>query len=193
MSLHNKRNLFQIWKNNEEILPFAAWLDSWSRDRYTIVEEIKIRRYPYGIARGYPTVNGEPSNIYDCYPDWKSDRIIPLSGVYRWEHVNVKLVNGIYIKDRLLKKKVRLSKMTQLYDESTVIQFGKYKGSTIKQIVEMDTSYFRWLVFNVSSVVINPDCMTYMLESKEINDPGLYGYSRRNYKIFLERQSNRKK
>jgi len=183
------QNLFQIWKYNGEVLPFAAWLNTWNKDRYTIVEEIKIEHWPYGIARGYPTVNGIPSDIYECYPEWKSDRVIPNAGVYRWEHVNVKLVNGIYVKDKMMKKKVRVSKKTQLYHESTIVEFGKYKGFTIEQIFDKDFSYFRWLIFNVNMIVVEPDCMTKLLEAKGLQDQELFGYNRRNYKIFSESQT----
>ncbi|MCK9265348.1 hypothetical protein M0P98_00430 [bacterium] len=167
-------------------MPLAAWLDSWNENRYTIVEEIKIRRWPYGVARGYPTINGTPSDIYTYYPEWNSERIIHNAGVYRWKHVNVKLVNGTYVKDKMMKKKVRVSKKTKIYYESTIIQFGKYKGSTIQQIFDKDFSYFRWLIFNVNIIVIEPDCMAKLLERKGLQDQELFGYNRRNYKIFSE-------
>jgi len=50
----NKGNLFELWKENNESLPFKAILDSWSEaaGNYVLVEKIEIKKWPYGVAYG---------------------------------------------------------------------------------------------------------------------------------------------
>lgn len=170
MTWHNKKNLFQIWKDNAQELPFAAWIDSWSRERYTIVEEIKMRKGPYGIARGYPTVNGLPSDIYDKYPEWKHDRIIPNSGVYRWEQVPVKLVNGIYVKDEGQSAGTKVAGNAKLYTEETIFDFGKYQGKTVAQVMAENKSYIKWIVLNVDTVVFEEQCLAAAFKNNDQED-----------------------
>jgi hypothetical protein len=170
MTWHNKKNLFQIWKDNAQELPFAAWIDSWSKERYTIVEEIKVQKWPYGIARGYPTVNGVPSEIYDNYPDWKRDRIIPNSGVYRWEQVPVKLVNGIYVKDNDQFSGIKVAGNAKLYSGESIFNFGKYKGKTVAQVMVENKSYIKWLVLSVNTVVFEEQCLVVAFENNNQED-----------------------
>ena len=78
------KNIFEIWKDNGEKLPFAVRRDNWSSEYASIVEEIEIRKWPYGIARGYATRNGKRSNHYSYSAEWRKDRQIPCAGCYQW-------------------------------------------------------------------------------------------------------------
>lgn len=78
------KNIFEIWKENGEKLPFSVRRDNWSTEYATVVEEIEIRKWPYGIARGYPTRNGEKSNHYYYSSEWRKNRQIPCAGNYQW-------------------------------------------------------------------------------------------------------------
>ena len=42
----DKQNLFQLWKDNNEQLPFKAILDSWSEAAgyYALVEQIEVKK-----------------------------------------------------------------------------------------------------------------------------------------------------
>jgi hypothetical protein len=58
------KNIFEIWKDNEEKVPFTVRRQNWSDQYYTIVTKIEITKWPYGNAYGYPTINGNYSNHY---------------------------------------------------------------------------------------------------------------------------------
>jgi hypothetical protein len=81
------QNIFQIWRELGEIAPFAVRRDNWSHQYYTVVENVEIKNWPYGIARGYATRNGYPSNHYDYDKKWRANREIPCAGCYQWTHV----------------------------------------------------------------------------------------------------------
>lgn len=72
-----EKNLFQLWKENNEQLPFKAILNSWSEEagHYALIEKIEIKKWPYGTAYGQYFFHGNPGKI------GKIDN----AGCYRWE------------------------------------------------------------------------------------------------------------
>ena len=78
------KNIFEIWDENGRKLPFAVRRDNWTEQYYTVVEEVEIKKWPYGIARGYPTINGHRTNHYNYSSSWRKDRQIPSAGSYQW-------------------------------------------------------------------------------------------------------------
>lgn len=80
-------NIFEIWKELGEKVPFAVRRDNWTDEFYTIIESVEIKKWPYGTAKGYPTVNGYPSNHYDYHKKWRENREIPSAGCYQWTYV----------------------------------------------------------------------------------------------------------
>lgn len=74
-----KKNLFEIWKENHQRLPFRAILDSWAEEleNYVIVEKIQIDKWPYGKAYGQYFFHG------------KRDRNgqIDNAGTFRWRRL----------------------------------------------------------------------------------------------------------
>lgn len=78
------KNIFEIWKDNGERTPFAVRRWNWTSEYYTIVIGVIVKKWPYGDAYGYPTVNGTYSNHYEYDTRWKNGRIIPCCGCYQW-------------------------------------------------------------------------------------------------------------
>jgi hypothetical protein len=72
-----RNNLFELWKQNNEQLPFKATLDSWSEEagHYVLIEKIEIKKWPYGTAYGQYFFYGKAGRI------GKIDN----SGTYRWK------------------------------------------------------------------------------------------------------------
>ena len=79
-----EKNIFQIWKENGEKIPFAVRRRNWSNRYYTVVMAINIKKWPYGDAFGYSTKNGVYSNHYEYDNAWKKNGIIPCAGCYQW-------------------------------------------------------------------------------------------------------------
>jgi hypothetical protein len=74
--MNDGKNIFQIWKDGGEKLPFRVRLDSWSeyRGHYALIEKIEIRKWPYGNAFGQYFFNGVPGRTGQ----------IDNAGTYRW-------------------------------------------------------------------------------------------------------------
>lgn len=72
----NAHNLFQLWRENGERLPFRAALDSWSEQKghYVLVEKIEVKIWPYGSAFGTYFFADKPG---------RTDKI-DNAGTYRW-------------------------------------------------------------------------------------------------------------
>ena len=78
------KNIFEIWDENGRKLPFAVRRDNWGPEYCAVVEEIEIKKWPYGIARGYSTRNGYRNNHFSYDSKWRKDRQIPNAGSYQW-------------------------------------------------------------------------------------------------------------
>ena len=71
-----KKNLFELWREGGEKLPFKVILDSWNETKhYAVVERVEIKDWPYGNAFGQYFFNGKPGE--------KS--AIRNAGTYRWK------------------------------------------------------------------------------------------------------------
>lgn len=80
MRLHSEpdtdwKNIFLLWRENGEILPFKVAKRSWSAEagHYLIVERVEIKKWPYGDAwgqyhwRAVPGAHGEKVNQPGTY------------------------------------------------------------------------------------------------------------------------------
>lgn len=84
------KNIFQIWKENEEKVPFAVRRWNWYENYYAVIERVEITKFPYGKAYGFAVANGKYSNHYDS--KWNKKYPISCSGCYQWKLVkNVEL------------------------------------------------------------------------------------------------------
>ncbi len=88
----DQKNIFEIWKDNGKRLPFAVRRVNWTNQYYTIVTGIKIKKWPYGDAYGYPTVMGVYSDHYEYEREWRENQIIPCCGCYQWHYVKNPLI-----------------------------------------------------------------------------------------------------
>lgn len=79
-----EKNIFEIWKENGEKTPFAVRRRNWANQYYTIVTGVVIKKWPYGDAYGYATINGTFSNHYEYDKRWRESGIIPCCGCYQW-------------------------------------------------------------------------------------------------------------
>ena len=71
------QNVFQLWKRNEEALPFKVIRWTWNPETVFLVERVEISNWPYGKARGYfirHGVRGAPQQL-------------PNAGSYQWKFV----------------------------------------------------------------------------------------------------------
>ena len=86
MRFHTKpctdwKNIFQLWKENGEQVPFAVAKGTWSAEagHYLIVEKIEIKKWPFGSAWGHYHWNGLPPG-----PREK----VKAAGTYNWKRVD---------------------------------------------------------------------------------------------------------
>lgn len=148
------KNIFQIWSEIGKRIPFAVRRDNWSNEYYTIVEKIELRRYPYGYAYGYPTINGEYSDHYDYDIDWKNKRVIPCAGCYQWSFVSDANLPNTKNEKATDNKGKNIKKPTELHRKS-IIKFGKYRGNPLENVFKENLSYIFWCIRNVASFYIS--------------------------------------
>jgi hypothetical protein len=72
------KNVFQLWKENGEKLPFKVIRWTWSSDSAFLVERIAIRKWPYGMAWGRFIRNG--------LTDTEAEEL-SCAGSYQWKIV----------------------------------------------------------------------------------------------------------
>jgi len=75
MNIHNKKNIFELWRESGQKLPFNAILDSWDDTKhYAVIEKIEPKG-SYGIALGQYFFHGKPGRR----------GVISNAGTYRWK------------------------------------------------------------------------------------------------------------
>lgn len=154
-------NIFNIYLNIGRKLPFVVKRlrncdpnSEWARSnmgRTFLVERVQLRNYNglYGHAFGKCFQDGEEDNTYmELYHrsdetgdgNLKPDEI-PCAGCGGWILIDVP---GVDSKDFYEKKK-----------SSDILEFGKYKGLTIKEIAKKDAKYIFWLINNKEDLNID--------------------------------------
>ena len=85
MRLHTEpetdwKNIFQLWKENGEKLPFKVAKSTWSAEagHYLVVEKIEIKKWPYGSAWGRYHWNSAPGAP-------GAPEKIKAAGTYNWK------------------------------------------------------------------------------------------------------------
>jgi len=71
------KNIFEIWKENGEKLPFKARKISWCDKHHVLVEKIEIKKWPYGKVHGQYFFYGKPGE----------KGAISSAGTYSWKLV----------------------------------------------------------------------------------------------------------
>jgi hypothetical protein len=151
------KNIFQLWKDNAERLPFAVRRDNWAAEFLTVVESVEITRWPYGIATGYAALNGIPNDHYEYDGAWRAGRVIPCAGSYQWTMVAGKLVDGRWVEEGEWKPPVVLDRKASLLRAGDALPFGKqHRGKLIEAVIGEHPDYVSWMLTNVNSIVIDP-------------------------------------
>ncbi len=155
------RNIFQIWDDIGRILPFAVTRNNNTLYDYIVVERVDIKMWPYGIAYGYPSKDGKPSDYFKkFYKDWKKGDAIPSPGVYQWHLVETSELHTAKEIERSLDTRIKEKiKKSIIYELDTILAFGKFKGKTINEISNQNPEYIIWLINNVDDFIINPEIL----------------------------------
>lgn len=84
------KNIFELWKENKEKIPFNVRRTNWTMPNVFIkVEKIEIKKFPYGTAYGKSMEINEKGeeqisqNQYHC-----KHGIIGCAGCYQWKFFN---------------------------------------------------------------------------------------------------------
>lgn len=92
-------NVFQIWKEHGELVPFAVRRHSWNPLSFFIVTSVEIKNFPYGNASGYfisyknakPTEDGYFEIDLTEIEKKESLQGLSCAGCYQWEYVPLRL------------------------------------------------------------------------------------------------------
>ncbi len=58
-----RKNIFQLWRENGEVLPFNVVLNSWDpTKRYAEITAVDIKKWPYGNAMGQYFIGDQPGH-----------------------------------------------------------------------------------------------------------------------------------
>ncbi len=141
-------SLITIWYNIGRALPFRAQrfpdgrVSDWYRNQFVEVHSVKPsgKGGKYGTAYGYYYRNGERADAYDdpesswCKIDDTDPREIPCGACGSWVLLDI-LGEPI-------------TKGTKVYGLNDVLEFGKYKGKTLLEVIHSDFGWVKWAVNN---------------------------------------------
>ncbi|QRI48307.1 hypothetical protein JQC76_09335 [Elizabethkingia anophelis] len=148
-------NIFQIWKEIGERVPFMVKKGYWSDYSNVLITRIDIKKYPYGDAYGISCNNGNLTG--------ESEKLNS-PGVYDWKLIsdNFPTVNeNITIND------IDQSKNIFAYQTNTVVNFGKYSNENIHNIFNKDPKYIEWLIVNKKEFSLSVECIKYLKNHKK--------------------------
>ena len=160
---HN--NIMELYYNIGRALPFTAQrfpdgrVSDWYRSQYVqVVKVMPHGKYgKYGKAFGFYYRNGERADSSDieglcwCKKDDQEPQEIPNSGCGSWMLLDIQ---GEPSTDN--------PKVLGLDD---VIDFGKYKGVTIREVIEKDWHYIEWAVLQSQRLYVDVEAVVNYHES----------------------------
>lgn len=150
------KNIFQIWEENNRVVPFCVSKGSWSDERiYVVVQEVIPNEKGYGVAYGIPVTEGIINTYFDYNRMWKTQKKIPNAGVYNWIGRPNKSLNIIGLDESRFQE----IEGKEIYGLQDKIPFGKLKGKTIKEIIELSSSYLDWALKNVQGFRLTDDVL----------------------------------
>ena len=161
-------NIFELWRNNGELLPFGARRDSWAATTHVLVESIKIRRWPYGEAFGWVYVHGMPQQPLDPKAPVSAPGGVPnisCAGCYQWSYV---ALDGCPVGEPvpLKPKRVRAVKVRVLAS-GDLIGFGKYRTTSIDDVFRDNPGWVKWALQTVEDFAVVPA----LLDALNPSDP----------------------
>lgn len=53
------------------------------------------------------------------------------------------------------------------YNLNTVFKFGKYKGKTLKQVIDEDINYVVWCLSDINEFRLDNDAIVYFIDNKD--------------------------
>ena len=160
---HN--NIMELYYNIGRALPFTAQrfpdgrVSDWYRSQYVqVVKVMPHGKYgKYGKAFGFYYRNGERADSSDieglcwCKKEDQEPQEIPNSGCGSWMLLDIQ---GEPSTDN--------PKVLGLDD---VIDFGKYKGVTIREVIEKDWQYIEWAVLQSQRLYVDVEAVVSYHES----------------------------
>lgn len=160
---HN--NIMELYYNIGRALPFTAQrfpdgrVSDWYRSQY--VQVVKVMPHgklgKYGKAFGFYYRNGERADSSDderlcwCKKDAQEPQEIPNSGCGSWKLLDIQ---GEPTYDN--------PKVLGLDD---IIDFGKYKGTSLREAIEKDWQYIKWAVLQSQRMYVDVEAVVTYHES----------------------------
>lgn len=137
-------SLISIWYNIGRALPFRAQrfpdgrVSDWYRNQFVEVHSVKPggKGGKYGNAYGFYYRNGERANAYDnpesswCKIDDTEPQEIPNASCASWVLLDI--------------MGEATTEPTKVYGINDVLEFGKYKGKTLCEVVHSDWRWVKW-------------------------------------------------
>ena len=160
---HN--NIMELYYNIGRALPFTAQrfpdgrVSDWYRSQYVqVVKVMPHGKYgKYGKAYGFYYRNGERADSSDieglcwCKKEDQEPQEIPNSGCGSWKLLDIQ---GEPCSDN--------PKVLGLDD---TIDFGKYKGVTLREVIEKDWQYIEWAVLQSQRLYVDVEAVVKYHES----------------------------
>jgi len=153
-------SLISIYYNIGRALPFVAQrfpdgrVSDWYRNQYVEVHEVKPggKGGKYGNAYGFYYRNGERADAYDNDPkhSWckKDDTVpqeIPCAACGSWVLLDI-------LGDAT-------AEPTKVYGLDDVLEIGKYKGKTLKEVVHNDWGWVKWVSMHTEHFFFDVDAV----------------------------------
>lgn len=150
------KNIIQIWEENNRVVPFCVSKGTWSDERiYVVVQEVIPDGKGYGVAYGIPVTDGIINTYFDYDRMWQTQKKIPNAGIYNWIYRPTKSPVIIGLNEA----KFQEIEEKEIYGLEDKIPFGKFKGNTIREIVEFNSSYLDWALKNVQGFRLTDDVL----------------------------------
>jgi len=177
------KNIFQIWEELGQKTPFAVRRANWGPEFYTVVVQVEIKKFPYGYAYGYPTHNGVYSDHYEYDKYWRERGLIPCGGCYQWTLVpNASFTDCEKFLSRAEKRpenRVFHQSSVKKYSVDSILEFGKFKGESVKKICESNPSYFEWCINNIDKFCLDSEAMDYISQKLKFNEETVQNNARK--------------
>ena len=172
-SKYPRQNLTEIYYNIGRALPFTAQrfpdgrVSDWYRNQY--VEVVKVephgRQGKFGKVYGFYYRNGVRADAYEgdpenswCTKDTTEPQLIPCSGCGSWSLIDI------------LGEKTESA--VNVLDLEGTLDFGKYKGMKLKDVILKDWQYIKWAILDSAHLYTDVDkVLEYYMEHRPALGP----------------------
>jgi len=129
------KNIFNLFIENKEKLPFAAKQNHWQETKYVIFYRISKDK---NIAYGFLFENGKRNLIYSNSISLKVKGEIDDAHIPKWELVTNLDMSGF--------------ERDTIFNLNSIITSGKYFGLSIEEICLNDSGYIEWAILNCNYI-----------------------------------------